>query len=176
MTDPTAPDALPDEMFLIAPGDAPDGPARPTLSFSRTPTVLLTFAANRFTRAASREYQAMFGIGAMDWRMLVMLTREPGSTVSHAARTIGIDKAAVSRSLQRLEKSGLARPDTTGPDPRRKSWTLTAAGSDLHDRILAHALDRLSQLMAGFSPEEARTFTGYLARFLDNLDAAFGTE
>jgi len=170
----TLTDPLPDEMFLIGPGDAPDGPTRPTLSFTRTPTVLLTFAANRFTRAAAREYQELFGIGAMDWRMLVMLTREPGSTVSHAARTIGIDKAAVSRSLQRLEKAGLARPGAAGPDPRRKTWTLTAAGSNLHDRILAHALGRLKQLMAGFSPDEVRALTGYLARLLNNLDAAFG--
>lgn len=176
MTDPTVPDALPDEMFLIAPGDAPDGPARATLSFRRTPTVLLTFAANRFTRAASREYQAKFGIGAMDWRMLVMLTREPGSTVSHAARTIGIDKAAVSRSLRRMQTAGLVAPATSGPDERRKSWTLTQAGSDLHDRILTHALGRMRQLMAGFSPEEVRAFTGYLARVLDNLDTAFGDE
>lgn len=173
MTDPAAPDALPDEMFLIAPNDAPDGPARPTLSFRRTPTVLLTFAANRFTRAASREYQELFGIGAMDWRMLVMLTREPGSTVSHAARTIGIDKAAVSRSLQRLGKAGLAAPCEAEPGSRSKDWALTPTGSDLHDRILTHALHRLRRLMAGFTPEEVRAFTGYLARVLDNLDAAF---
>lgn len=169
---PSAP--LPDEMFLIAPGDAPEGPARPTLSFSRTPTVLLTFAANRFTRAASREYQRLFGIGAMDWRMLVMLAREPGSTVSHSARTVGIDKAAVSRSLRRLEQAGLAQPALTDPDERRKSWTLTEAGSALHDRILEHALGRLRQILAGFDPEEVRAFTGYLARVLDNLDTAFG--
>ncbi|TDK42356.1 MarR family winged helix-turn-helix transcriptional regulator [Antarcticimicrobium luteum] len=173
MTDTPAPDALPDELYLIAPGDVPGGPARPTLSFSRTPTVLLTFAANRFTRAASREYQQKFGIGAMDWRMLVMLTREPGSTVSHAARTIGIDKAAVSRSLRRLETAGLAAAVQTGPDERRKSWTLTQAGNETHDRVLVHALGRLRQLMAGFDPEEIRNFTGYLARMLDNLDAAF---
>jgi len=173
MTQTSAPTALSDDMFLIAPGEAPEGPARPTLSFTRTPTVLLAFAANRFTRAASREYQEKFGIGAMDWRMLVMLAREPGSTVSHAARTIGIDKAAVSRSLRRLEQVGLADAAPAPRDDRRKSWGLTAAGNALHDRILAHALKRLRRLLAGFDPEEVEALTGYLARLLDNLDAAF---
>ena len=90
--------SLPDQLFLTEPEDAPEG--QRTLSFERSPTVLLSFAANRFSRAAARVYQDRFGIGAMDWRMLVMLTRAPGSGVSDAARTIGIDKAAVSRSLK----------------------------------------------------------------------------
>ena len=90
------------EMFLV---ETEDG-AR-TLSFSRTPTVLLTFAANLFTRQSAAALTKEFGIGAMDWRMLVMLTRHPGASVAQSAETIGIDKAAISRSLQRLSKKGL---------------------------------------------------------------------
>lgn len=158
---------LSDDLFLVD----PDAPARKTLSFSRTPTVLLSFAANRFTRSASRYYQDKFGIGAMDWRMLVMLSREPGSSVSHASKTIGIDKAAVSRSLQRLKKMDLVTPDTKGADERRKDWTLTEKGAALHDRILTEALARQRLLLDGFSKDEVRQFTSYLSRFLDNLDS-----
>lgn len=166
---------LADSLFLIDPSGANPAsgtpvPAGPTLSFSRTPTVLLTFAANRFTRSASRVYQDRFGIGAMDWRMLVMLMREPGSSVSHASRTIGIDKAAVSRSLQRLEKRGLATPEVVGGDERRKDWRLTPAGRALHDRVLELALVRQKALLNGFSREEIAAFTGYLSRFLENLE------
>ena len=64
-----APPSLPDEMFLVdVPGE--DGaPDRATLSFSRSPTVLLTFAANRYTRALSRSHQKAHGIGAIAKRM-----------------------------------------------------------------------------------------------------------
>jgi len=155
------------EMFLFRPEDTAGG-ERVTLSFRRTPTVLLTFAANRFTRAASRLYQRRFGIGAMDWRMLVMLAREPGSGVSHAGRTIGIDKGAVSRSLQRLAKRGLVEA-TDGP-PNRPGWRLTDAGGDLHDRILDLAMTRQGRLLDGFSEDEIRAFNDYLQRFLSNLD------
>ncbi|MEM9578879.1 MAG: MarR family transcriptional regulator [Pseudomonadota bacterium] len=155
---------LDDEMFLVDTGVAK------TLSFSRSPTVALSFAANRFTRFAARDYQDKFGIGAMDWRMLVMLTRAPGCSVSDASRTIGIDKAAVSRSLARLEKSGLAKALSTSSDDRRKSWTLTASGRAQHDLVLKVALDRQRKLLRGFSPEDVKLFTSYLGKFLENLE------
>lgn len=162
---------LPDSLFLVSVSDEAGGEAQETLSFRRTPTVLLTFAANRFTRSAARHYQERFGIGAMDWRMLVMLTREPGSSVSHAARTIGIDKAAVSRCLKRLEAEGLAAPDDGA---RRRDWYLTAKGHALHAEVLEVALARQRRLLEGFSEEDVVRLNGYLARFLDNLDALNG--
>jgi DNA-binding MarR family transcriptional regulator len=159
---------LEDEMFLVTSGDG--GAGGTTLSFSRSPTVLLTFAANRFTRIAARYYQDKFGIGAMDWRMLVMMTRAPGCSVAEASRTIGIDKGAVSRSLARLEKSGLAQAHCEATDERRKSWTLTAEGRELHDRMLKVALARQRKLLNGFSQEEVRQFTAHLGKFLGNLE------
>lgn len=162
---------LSDDLFLIHPDGSPSAPAAPTLDFARTPTVLLTFAGNRFTRSAAKDYLDRFGIGVMDWRMLVMLTREPGSSVSHAARTIGIDKAAVSRALQRMEKAGLVAAQSQSSDDRRKDWTLTKAGHALHARILQRALERQRHLLNGFENAEVEAFTDYLRRFLDNLDS-----
>jgi DNA-binding MarR family transcriptional regulator len=162
---------LPDELFLVRPDNSPDAPAAPTLSFRNSPVVLVTFAGNRLTREATRAYQAEFGIGVMDWRMLVMLTRSPGCSVAEAARVTGIDKAAVSRSLQRLESSGLAQAEVLGEDDRRKSWQLTEAGQDLHGRILPQALARQRDLLKGFSEAEIADFTGYLQRFLANIES-----
>ena len=164
---------LPDELFLIHPDDS-GGPATPTLSFSRSPTVLLNFTANRFTRSAARAYQDRFGIGAMDWRMLVMLAREPRSTAAHASRTIGIDKAAISRALARLETKGLVAP--ADPDQGRlgREWVLTDAGIALHRQVLSEALNRQKALLDGFTPEEVAQFTGFLTRCLGNLDKLSG--
>ena len=47
---------LDDDQFLVRAIDGEAGPATTTLSFSRSPTVLLTFAANRFTRSAARPW------------------------------------------------------------------------------------------------------------------------
>lgn len=161
-------DALPDELFLVAVDEA-GGESVSTLSFSRSTTVLLTFAANRFTRAAARQYQQQFGIGAMDWRMLVMLTRHPGSSVALASKTTGIDKAAVSRSLARLQDKGLAYAQSQASDPRRKDWFLSEAGEALHAEMLAVALQRQKALLDGFDQSEVEQLNHYLRRVLDNL-------
>lgn len=164
-------DTLPDDLFLVNVDAQQDGPAGRTLSFSRSTTVLLTFAANRFTRSAARLYQDRFGIGAMDWRMLVMLTRAPGCSAAHASRTIGIDKGAVSRSLARLEKAGLAEPVRNAPDERRKDWWLTAQGRALHAEMLEAALDLQRRILEGFAEDEVEQFNGYLRRALSNIEA-----
>lgn len=161
---------LDDDLFLVDVVDDKTNRVATTLSFSRSPTVSLTFAANRFTRQAARYYQQEFGIGAMDWRMLVMLTREPGASVAQASKTIGIDKGAVSRSLSRLEKVGLVTATSALSDERRKSWHLTEAGQQLHGRMLKGALARQQQLLAGFEQHEVEQFNDYLQRFLVNLE------
>ncbi|MEL0437287.1 MarR family winged helix-turn-helix transcriptional regulator [Phycobacter sp. K97] len=160
---------LTDDMFLVLPDGRDGSPAAPTLDFNRSPVVTVTFAGNRLTRNAARAYQQEFGVGVMEWRMLVMLTRDPGCSVGHAARTTGIDKAAVSRALQRMEQAGLARAEVLGGDERRKSWFLTGEGHALHSRMLPRALDRQRSLLKGFSPEELAAFAGYLQRFLNNM-------
>lgn len=164
--------ALPEDMFLVTATGRPDDPAAPTLSLSNSPVVLVTFAGNRLTRDATRAYQAEFGIGVMDWRMLVMMTRSPGCSVAQAARLTGIDKAAVSRSLQRLESNGLAQSIALAGDERRKSWSLTPSGQDLHSKILPRALERQNDLLKGFSQDEIAHFTDYLRRFLANTEAS----
>ncbi len=164
--------SLPDDMFIVSPDGSANDPAAPTLSFRNSPVVLVTFAGNRLTREATRAYQAEFGIGVMDWRMLVMLTRAPGCSVAVAARLTGIDKAAVSRSLHQLESNGLAQAKALGDDPRQKSWTLTQAGQDLHGKILPQAVTRQKDLLKGFTAEETAAFTAYLQRFLDNIGAS----
>lgn len=140
-----------------------------TLSFSRTPTVLLTFAANLFTRQSAAALTQRFGIGAMDWRMLVMLTRHPGASVAQSAETIGIDKAAVSRSLQRLLAKRLVSNLAQESDPRRKQWKLTQKGQDLHDDILVFVVGRLRLQLDDFSEAEIRELSRLLQKLHYNL-------
>lgn len=161
---------LPDDMFLVHVSGDEERADQATLSFSRSPTVLLSFAANRFTRAASRVYQEKYGLGSMDWRILVMLTREPGATVTRASDIIGIDKGAVSRSLHRLLGEGLVEQGKLHANGRSRSWRLTKTGQALHAKILQEALERQRALFKGFQPEEITQLCDLLTRFMDNLN------
>jgi len=166
---------LSDDMFLVCVDHPPDdegrGETRATLSFSRSPSVALVFAANRYTRTAARTYQDRFGIGVVDWRMLVMLTREPDATVGHASRVIGIDKAAVSRAFGRLEKAGLAVPNRPQRHAVSRTWRLTETGHALHAEILPVSLGLQKRLLHGFSEAEVVQLTGMLARLMRNLES-----
>ena len=141
-----------------------------TLELERNPTVLLVWAANRFNRNASRFYQEAFGISAMDWRMLVMLCKEPGIAVSAASLATGYDKGAVSRSLRIIEQMGLAEGRAKGTNDRNKFWYLTRKGRQLHDKVLAAALERQKQLLTGMSAEDVVIFNALLQKFMTNLE------
>ena len=125
----------------------------------------------------SAPYQKLyehFGITAMEWRMLVMLCKEPGISVSAASPVSGYDKGAVSRSLHSLEAQKLAEGRVEGTNSRNKLWHLTRKGKQLHDRVLEAAMERQQQLLHGMSADEVKQFNDLLQRFLRNLDALEG--
>lgn len=154
--------------------DRPTGQGS-TLDLSEAPTVLLIFAANRFTRIWSRYLQRHYGLAAIEWRMMVMLTAEPNIPVTRASTVIDNDKAAVSRALARLEAKGLAEADVPESYRRRRLWRLTGKGSALHDEILAIALRRQDRMLRGLSPEQSAQMSRSLRLVLVNL-AALETE
>jgi len=129
---------LGDEMYLVDVEDPDTGETFQTLSISRTPAMLLSFAANKFTEAASNYFNENFGLGTVDWRMLLLLARTPGITSAQAAQTIGVDKGTVSRSVSRLTKSELIRLGNLHANGRSRGLTLSPHGRALHDLSLIH--------------------------------------
>ncbi len=160
-----------DDMFLVDVEDPDSGETFSTLSISRTPAMLLSFAANKFTEAASKYFNESLGLGTVDWRMLLLLARTPGVTSVQAAQTIGVDKGTVSRSVSRLSKNELIQLGVLHSNGRSRGLTLTPTGRVLHDRILAAALSQQAHLLVGFDPEEVSTLCNMLLRFMGNLDA-----
>jgi DNA-binding MarR family transcriptional regulator len=132
--------------------------------------MLLTFAANRFTEDASAYFKDKFDLGPVDWRMLFLLARMPGVTAIQAARTIGVDKGTVSRSVARLKKTELITAGELHANGRSRSLFLSPAGRDVHDKILAEALSHQSSLLKGFSVPEIAVFCDMLTRFTQNLE------
>lgn len=146
-----------------------------TLDLEASPTVLIIFAANRFTRIWSRYLQLRFKLSVMEWRVMVMLMAEPGATVSRAATVIDIDKGAISRALARLEAKELASADVPEAYRHRRKWSLTPEGNTLHDRVLAIALQRQNRMLKDVSAADedalVRSLRSILAS-LSDLEAA----
>jgi len=157
-------------MFLVDVEDNVAGETYQTLSMSRTPTMLLSFAANKFTEAASHYFNDNFGLGAVDWRMLFLLARSPGTTAAQASKTIGVDKGTVSRSVSRLTKNELIVAGELHANGRSRGLSLSPSGRTLHDQILEVAVAQHVHLLKGFDEAEVKIFCELLLRFTSNLE------
>lgn len=121
---------------------------------------LVRAVANKLEGGASRFYRKHYGIGLSEWHILVALAADPWITSPVLCKNAGLDKAAVSRSLARMEEQGLVLSrDTSG---RSRATALTAKGRRLHDRIAAVAVTREEQLLAEFSPKQVDSLVSLL--------------
>jgi DNA-binding MarR family transcriptional regulator len=138
--------------------------AESQLNLTRYVPALLNFLSNKLSAGASQCYRKHFGIGVVEWRMLSMLAVESHITANRICQTIGLDKSAVSRSLQSLEVAGHIRSQVDPKDARRYTVSLTDSGKALHQRVLKVALERERRLLSGLSDSEVDTLIELLGR------------
>lgn len=161
---------LTDEMFLVDVQCGDSGDTYKTLSMSRTPTMLMSFAANKFTEAAARYFKNKFDLGTVDWRVVLLLARMPDITAVQASKTLGVDQATVSRCAQRLIKMDLISVGDLHANGRSRGLSLSPAGRRLHDEILEASLTRIKFLLKEFDPDEVKVFCKMLLRLTDSLE------
>ena len=90
----------------------------------------LTFLAGKISSSASATYRPKFGVGITDWRIMALLATEPWISAGRVCDVIGLDKAAVSRSVREMKKLGIVdvRADE---DQYRQLIALTRKGLSL---------------------------------------------
>jgi DNA-binding MarR family transcriptional regulator len=118
--------------------------------------------STELTRGASRLYLGRFGVGGLDWRLLAALAAEPNVTANRLGSQIGLNKGAVSRSLQRLRTLGYVR---TWPDPnhgRRTLLALTEPGRSLYADLMELSAERERRLLEGLSEAQIDQLLGLL--------------
>ena len=121
----------------------------------------LTFLAGKISNSASATYRPKFGVGITDWRIMALLATEPWITAGRVCDVIGLDKAAVSRSVREMKKLGIVEADE---DQYRQLIALTRKGLSLHDRIVTLSLERERHLLKGFSAAERKLLINFLSR------------
>ena len=121
----------------------------------------LTFLAGKISNSASATYRPEFGVGITDWRIMALLATEPWISAGRVCDVIGLDKAAVSRSVREMKKLGIVEADE---DQYRQLIALTRKGLGLHDRIVKLSLEREQQLLKNFSAAERKLLINFLSR------------
>lgn len=137
---------------------------RLVLDLERHVPYFFTHISNRLSRGASRLYLRHFGIGITEWRVMAVLAGTPSLNAHHVSAAVGLDKAAVSRSVQVLVKRGFVGMTEDPNDSRSRTLVLTPAGLEVHDRIIVLALERERILLSCLTPEEQEAFIAALRK------------
>jgi len=146
------------------------------LDLERYVPALLTFLTNKLSSSASACYRKHYGIGIVEWRVLAMLAVENHITANRVGQVIGLDKSAISRSLQALEREGYVTSEVDAKDARRYTVSLTPSGRELHDRVLETAVRREEVLLADLSEREVDTLIDLLHRMSRQLEKVNAVE
>lgn len=146
-------------------------PARKVVDLPNYAPAYFTWIANKLSGGASQAYLRAFDVGIETWRLLVLLALEPNWSAQRICKVIGMDKASVSRAFKSMQEKGLITIGLDPQDGRLRVASITPQGRELHDKIIAIALERDRALMSVLSPDERATLLALLRRLHDNLPA-----
>src|SRR5262245_62282106 len=135
---------------------APVDACRPMLDLDSHVPTKVAILANHLSRAASRFYRERYGIGVVEWRLMMFIGHVTETRANHICSETDLDKGAVSRSLAVLQRLGIVSVREDGSDSRRNNVALTAKGRTLHNEIVPVALERQGDLLAGLTPAEIK--------------------
>ncbi len=132
----------------------------------------LLLLARMIERESQRSIQEKFGLALADWRLLAIATSIGPCTASEISEAGEIDRAEISRAMQRLEPMGLL---TRKPDPnhgKRLIIEATEAGEKLADEIKVDRRAFFDSIMDGLSGEERSALDNQLKAMAENLPRA----
>ncbi|MFF1632659.1 MarR family winged helix-turn-helix transcriptional regulator [Leifsonia sp. NPDC058248] len=87
-------------------------------------------------------------------------------SISAIADAVGVDQPRASRLVQEGVERGLVRRVTDPTDARRSIIQLTNAGRSQITEVRTHRRSAVEEAIAGFTPDEARTFADLFDRFV----------
>lgn len=141
-----------------------------TLDMDASVLTQVHFVGNRINSTGSAGYRKWFGIGISEFRLLVVLANEPGSTGARINEIMGLDLGAISRTLRRMEENGLVLGTQHPRHPSYKCWYLTHEGADLHDKIHEMTKEREAAILSGFDKSEVFMLLSLLHRLSANSE------
>jgi DNA-binding MarR family transcriptional regulator len=101
-----------------------------------------------------RVCEGEFGIPRREWRLLAVLGESGELQPSELARRAELDRARTSRALAGLQAKGLVERQAVASDRRLAHVALTAAGRELHARMLPRVAAINAALLADLDDDQ----------------------
>jgi DNA-binding MarR family transcriptional regulator len=135
--------------------------------------VRLLMLTDRLHRAAIEAQTDKLGIHRSQHYLLTVLARRGGElTQTQTAKLLDISPAAVTVTLQKLEKSGLIERQTAENDARTKIIRLTDCGRETVKKAYEMFLTVDDTMCGGMTDTELDSLCASLSKMADNLKAA----
>jgi DNA-binding MarR family transcriptional regulator len=131
---------------------------------------LIRRARNLMTARVEAEFNA-HEVTFVQWIVLMQLRDGLASTSAELARDMCHDSGALTRVLDQLEQRGLIERHRNRADRRTVELILTDAGLATVNSLVPTVVGLLNGALADFTPDEARTFTRLLNKFIDGVSA-----
>ena len=124
--------------------------------------------ANALSRRLAERYEARFEISVAEWRIIIHLTQESEISIRDIYTRVDMDRARVTRAVQRLQARGLVSKLVNESDRRLIRLELTDSGRQVANEIAGIAARFEAELLAAVP---ATAGEGLLKHF-DALEAA----
>lgn len=108
--------------------------------------------------------------------LLHALWERDGLTQTELAELLRVTPATITKSVQRLERTGFVVRKADPEDQRVSRVWLTDAGRAVHEDIQAAFRTMAEEIMAGLGMEERTVLKRLLAQIRDNLRSAAGDD
>lgn len=115
-----------------------------------------------------------YGVTRASCAILNAIFYDKQSTPAALASFVGIDGAAITRHLDRLEKQGLIEREPSPTDRRSVILTLTRKGTRLAPKLAAKSQETNTKFLAGLTRSERESFHQIAQKMLANADLTPG--
>jgi DNA-binding MarR family transcriptional regulator len=104
--------------------------------------------ANALSRRLAERYEARFEISVAEWRIIIHLTQESEISIRDIYTRVDMDRARVTRAVQRLQAPGLVSKLVNESDRRLIRLALSDSGRQMANEIAAIAARFEAELLA----------------------------
>ena len=130
--------------------------------------------ASLLSRGLAAEYESRYRISVPEWRVLVHLTQESEISVRDIKERVDMDRARVTRAVQRLDARGLVSKLVNERDRRLVRLALTPSGRELAAELSQLAMEFEQRATAALPPGMARELLAMFQRIESAVTTGMG--
>jgi len=136
---------------------------------TRIPVSTIFLRLGKAYHAATNAFEQATGVSAARWRLLYLISCQPGISQRELVRQVRVDPGSITRQLNSLQTDGLVERRDDTVDARAFRLVLTRRGRLEVARVVRIRASFLDTLVEGLSESDLRATAKALDRFTANL-------